>query len=154
MRCTTGSRERRWFAIPAGLLLLFSVLGCGRDFYPVHGKVTFADGTPLPGGLVVCELKVGDKAFMARGEIQRDGTFRLGTEKPGDGARPGKYRVLVTPEEAYEPNEARGIRAVKIKSPGIDERFLDFNTSGLELEVQPGPNEVVLTVARPGKRPR
>src|SRR5262249_40387832 len=104
--------------------------------------------------LVVCEMTDRDKTFMARGAIQKDGTFWLSSEKPGDGARPGKYRVLVTPEEGYEPDEARGIRAVRRQSPGIDGRYLDYKTSGLELEVKPGPNEVTLTVTRPGERPR
>src|SRR5207247_8275621 len=111
------------------------VTGCGRGLYPVHGKVTFPDGTPLPGGVVVCETKAVDKTFMARGEVQKDGTFRLGTEKPGDGARPGKYRVLVNPPVTYVPDEARGIRAVEIRGPVIDARFSDRTTSGLELEV-------------------
>src|SRR5581483_1663029 len=97
--------------------------------------------------------KEGDKTFMARAEINKDGTFRLGTEKPGDGARPGKYRVLVNPPVTYKPDEARGIRAVEIRGPSIDARFSDFTTSGLELEVKPGRNEVALTVTRPGGSP-
>jgi hypothetical protein len=154
MQRTTGSRGQRRLVVSVGVLLLFGVVGCGRDFYPVHGTVTFPDGTPLPGGLVICEMTEGDKTFMARGAIQKDGTFRLSTEKPGDGARPGKYRVLVTPVEVYEPDEARGLRAVPRKSPGIDGRYLDYQTSGLELEVKPGPNEVTLTVTPPGNRSR
>src|SRR5262245_25725866 len=91
----TGS-WRRWVTL-ALFAPLLGAAGCGSGLYPVTGRVVFEDGSPLDEGIVICETYDGEKTVMARGNIQRDGTFRLGTIKPGDGARPGKYRVLVVP---------------------------------------------------------
>jgi hypothetical protein len=110
--------------------------------------VTLEDGTPLTRGLVVFEGKDGEKTVTARGEIQADGSYRLSTSRPGDGAAPGKYRVLVTIPEP--PDEA----GAKRRGPDIDRRYMAFSTSGLEFEVKPGPNEFPIQVARAGQRPR
>jgi hypothetical protein len=102
------------------------------------------DGKPLDEGIVICEMKEGEKTVLARGSLERDGSFRLGTEKPGDGARPGKYRVLVVP---------RGLTQAELSAQGriIDPKFEKFETSGLALEVKPGHNELNITVTRPKK---
>jgi hypothetical protein len=155
MRCITSPPGRRRLAALGGLWLLLAAAGCGKGLHPVRGKVAFEDGTPLAGGQVVCEMKEGERTVMARGEVQDDGTFRLGTFKPGDGARPGKYQVLIMPDETYVNDPARHIRAVrKKKGPDLDGRFQSFTTSGLELEVKPGPNEVTFKVARAAQRER
>lgn len=129
---------------PAVLLTLFvlGAAGCGSDLYPVTGRVVFADGHPLDEGIVICEMRDGQRAVMARGNLERDGTFRLGTYSPGDGARPGKYRVLVVP---------RGLNVVEAatRPPIIDRKFERFETSGLELTVTRGPNELNITVTPP-----
>jgi hypothetical protein len=128
------------------LLLALSLLplgaaGCGASRYPVQGKVTFEDGTPLTSGLVVFEKNEGETKVMARGEIGSDGSYRLGTSSPGDGAAPGKYRVLVTVPEPIDAEQAK-------RTPDVDKRFMDFNTSGLECEVKAASNEYPIKVTR------
>src|SRR5262245_35616364 len=94
-RCT-GSRERAGGLLTA---LCFSacLAGCGGDgIYPVEGKVVLADGSPateLKGALVTFNLP--EKQTSARGNIQADGTFRLTTNRPDDGALAGEYKVLI-----------------------------------------------------------
>src|SRR5207253_2832886 len=74
------------------LCLLLVLAGCGgSSVYRAGGKVVYPDGTPLPGGVVLCEpaeeVKTDGKAPPSvRGYIQPDGTFRLGTYKDDDGA--------------------------------------------------------------------
>src|SRR5262249_41535734 len=84
---------------------LLSLVGCGGPrLYPVHGKVTWENGTEareLVGGLVICESENGQVG--ARGDIEQDGSFRLTTYKPGDGLLPGKYRVAVVEYSPKEP---------------------------------------------------
>jgi hypothetical protein len=126
--------------VVAAFVLLVGVAGCG-GYYPVHGKVTYPDGSPVTKGIVVFESNGAANAISARGEIQADGTYQLGTDKPGDGVPAGKYRVLVTPR--LENPDAPEVT--------FDRRFADFNTSGLEFEVGSGDNDFSIQVTRPGK---
>lgn len=128
-------------------LSLFAAGGCGRGLYPVRGQVVYEDGSPMAEGFVICEMPEGEMPVMARGEIQPDGTFRLGTFEPGDGARPGKYNVLVTPRGRTQAEE-------QTLPPVLDPRFQNYSTSGLELEVKEGLNEVTFKVAKPSRRRR
>jgi hypothetical protein len=125
-------------------LLLPGVVGCGVRLYPVRGQVTFPDGKPLTEGMVVFESTGQEKASTARGEIRPDGSYELGTHKPGDGALAGKYRVLVAPKS--DPNAVDK----PSKPPPIEPRYTQFATSGLEFEVTAaGPNEFPIRVTRP-----
>ena len=130
----------------AALPLLF-IAGCGPALYHVHGKVAYADGTPLTEGMVVCESTDAQPPLTARGEIQADGTFALSTHRPGDGLLPGRYRVLVAPK--YDANAVDK----PARRPPFDPRFADFGTSGLEFEVKAsGPNDLPITVTKAKKK--
>jgi hypothetical protein len=135
---------RRSVLAATGLLALF-VAGCGRGMSPVHGIVTLDDGTPLTKGLVVFEGQADGKAVMARGEIKPDGTYQLGTVKAGDGAWPGKYRVLINPMDLSDlPDEQKHIP--------FDYKYMKYETSGLEFEVKPGSNEFPIKLDRSRRR--
>src|SRR5690349_20518274 len=65
-------------------------------YYPVQGKVVDQAGQPivgLEGSQIVFTLV--DGATSSVGEIGSDGSFTIFTDKPGDGAPPGKYQVHV-----------------------------------------------------------
>jgi hypothetical protein len=138
--------NRRW---PMALIVTLTLLGStgcgGRSLYPVQGKVVWengADATELDGGLVVCESVNG--TVGSRGDIQKDGSFRLSTYKPGDGAVLGKHRVAVVENKPGEPPPP----------PIIDRAFFSVNTSGLEIIVEPKTNQVTLKVRRGPPRGR
>lgn len=132
----------------AAALLFLGVAGCGPKLYPVRGKVTYADGTAIAEGMVVFESKGQENPVMARGDIRADGSYELGTKKPGDGVPAGTYRVLVTPKS--DPN---AIDKPK-RPPPFDSRYMEFKTSGLECEVKAEANEFPIRVTAAGKRPR
>lgn len=97
----TRTNRRRVFAIFVGIGLV-TVLGCGDDTgigkrYPVTGTVTFK-GQPLETGRIDFHPVDAVNGRPATGEI-RDGTYRLTTLTPGDGALPGQYQVTVTAME-------------------------------------------------------
>jgi predicted small lipoprotein YifL len=119
-------------------VVLLALAGCGGPrLYPVHGKVTWENGSEareLAGGLVICES--ADGKLGARGDIEKDGSFRLSTNKPGDGILPGKYRVAVV---EYSPKEPP-------PPPTIDRAFTRVDASGLEINVDGTKNEVTLKV--------
>src|SRR5262245_6096830 len=125
----------RWTLSRAAFVALAALLGaagCGGGLHSVRGKVTFEDGTPLTKGLVLFEGKDGERTITARGDVRPDGSYQLGTNKPGDGAPAGKYRVAVTPlEDLADVDSPR-------RAAPLDPRFSDFNSSGLEFEVKPG----------------
>ena len=125
------------------LAALAGAAGCGSGRYPVSGRVTYDDGSPLTEGSVVGEGREGEVVFMARGTVGPDGKFEWGTERAGDGARPGKYRVLVTPRTLSNAELEQGM------VPAVDGKFARYDTSGIEFEVKDARNELNITVTRP-----
>ena len=77
-----------------GVLLVISVLGCGTN-YPLSGKVTYEDGTPITAGMVNFE----SDGSLSRGKIQPDGSYVVGTLKESDGIPKGKYKIYITGAE-------------------------------------------------------
>jgi hypothetical protein len=135
---------RRPFRLAGLALLLIVAAGCGGPTtYPVRGKVVFKDGTPLTGGLVVFRPVDEKLQVSARGDIQPDGSFILGTYKEGDGAVPGKYQAAITPPPR------RKIREKPVERPIINPRFESYDTSGLEFEVKRQSNDFTIEVDKP-----
>jgi hypothetical protein len=130
------------------LVALLALAGCGPGLYPVRGKVVYPDGKPLTEGMVVFESDPPE-TITARGEIRADGSYELGTFKPSDGVRPGKYHVLVAPK--FDPS---AIDRKTPPPPPFDARYSDFKTSGLEFEVKTGINEFPIQVTRGPTRSR
>jgi hypothetical protein len=102
--------------------------GCTRQFpmAEVSGKVTYK-GKPLPEGTI---MFVPQSGFAAAGTINPDGTFRLISGKPGDGAVIGRHKVAVIPP--YQPQTPN--------YPKFPLKYQDAETSGLVAEVKEGTN--------------
>jgi hypothetical protein len=130
-------------------ILLVSVLGCGagRRTYPVDGRIEFDDGQPakeLVGGSVEFDL-IGGKT-SARGKIGKDGTFRMTTYEPDDGALPGRHRVLIKPPVVTQD----------VKGPPadvMDRRYQTYQTSGLEVSVEEKSNRITLKIEHAKAKP-
>jgi len=136
----------------AGLGLL-AVLGCGGDGlprrYPVSGRVTY-QGKPVPKGEVTFS-PTRDNGRTAAGNIQGDGSYRLTTMNPGDGALPGRYRVSVT-AVAVDFSEVETTKGGPPLSEEAEEilprihyapsRYENPDTSGLTAEVKPQSNTI------------
>jgi hypothetical protein len=133
------------FHVLVPLLVLFAA-GCGSGRYPVAGRVTYEDGTPLEEGTVIGEATVDGKPVGVQGNIGNDGSFSWGTDKPGDGALPGNYKVIVMPRALGDSELAEG------KVPAVDGKYTQYETSGLSYEVKPQKNEFNIKVSRPKPR--
>ncbi|HBT78592.1 MAG TPA: hypothetical protein DEB39_17100 [Planctomycetaceae bacterium] len=70
--------------------LVCVIAGCGKNIR-LGGLVTFEDGTPVPFGKVV----FATDTFQAEGELQKDGSYRLGSLNENDGLPPGTYKVFL-----------------------------------------------------------
>jgi hypothetical protein len=127
----------------AALVFLVGVAGCGGGRYPVHGRVVYEDGSSVTEGIVIGEKIEGDRRVKAQGSVKSDGTFSWGTLRPGDGAEPGKYRVVVVPRAVGEKEASQGVL------PAVDRKFSNPQTSGIDFEVKPGRNELDITVTKP-----
>lgn len=114
---------------------------CGRrvTLVPAEGRVTL-DGRPLDRGAVMVQPRAGP---AAQARINADGSFRLGTFKPEDGAIPGPATVrVVCRKDVSQPGEE------KAYGPSlVPERYGSFETSGLTVEIKAGmpPLEIPLS---------
>lgn len=130
--------------------------GSGVKTYPVSGKVTFEDGSPLTKGTVVFE----STTMAAMGQIQPDGTYTLTTYKDGDGAPEGSYKVYLqgdifgSEEEAASPTEdgledyAEGSTET-VGEALVDAKFSGPQNSGLTCDVS-GSTTFDFKVQKPG----
>jgi hypothetical protein len=146
------------------LLVLTAVAGlvaaaCGggeNTLYPVHGTV-YLDGEPakeLAGGTVT--FNSSELHRSASGQIEADGTYRLGTLKKHDGAVPGKYRVTVSPPEISEAGERgnRGPAAKPVSFEGPKDVEVTVERRANEIPVQLQRSRTAHVSANPPGSPR
>jgi hypothetical protein len=144
----SSRNPRSFWILLMGLSLQWSIAGCGgRGLYQVKGQVVYKDGSDvsvLARGLVVFDPADPEMPKVsARGEIQKDGSFRMSTYTEGDGVLPGNYRVAVTPPPFFKKTRD------DIPPRLLDERFLDFATSELVLNVTGSITDYTVTVQKP-----
>jgi len=148
----------RTFALEKVLFALLGSLvaagGCSREPFPlipVTGKVTYADGSLIPGEAIMVRFvpverkTVGkDVAGAATGYLNpRDGTFPgLTTHKGLDGAVPGRYKVILSCID-LNPKSAASAHA-------IPRRYQDPQLTPLEVEVSTANRYFELTIEKPG----
>jgi len=138
----------RMVIFTTGIMLCLS--GCGGNGpFPVEGKVVWSDGSAareLEGSQVVFDLP--EKQTSARGIVKADGSFRLTTNKPDDGALAGEHQVLIIETRKQQGGPESGVIA-----PGaMDSRYSDPRTSGLTATVKQGNNPITLKVDRTPRR--
>jgi hypothetical protein len=124
-------------------LLALLATGCASGRYPVSGRVTYEDGTPVREGTVIGETTVDGKVVGVQGNIESDGSFTWGSDRPGDGAPPGTYKVLVMPRALGDLELAEG------KRPAVAGKYTKFETSGHTVEVKAERNVFNVTVSPP-----
>jgi hypothetical protein len=124
-----------------GLLLL---AGCSSDPWgkrvTVQGKITLADGKPVPGGLVtfvpMVEGPIASRPPTADGMIGEDGSYTLGTKgKPG--AHLGKYRVVLSPGVDKQAWSQVPRQYTRKRSPLEVEVEENKPEGGYDLKIQP-----------------
>lgn len=130
----------RWMNRAIVFAFCCGLTGCsGKEFdtYPVTGSIT-VNGSPLTTGSVTFVSTSGGPP--ATGEIGPDGRYTLTTEKPNDGATPGKYTVMVV-AVADTSNRSPEDRS-PLPPPVVPEKYLSTYTSGLTAEVKAGENVI------------
>ena len=87
------------FIVGTALLLT----GCGGKTAPVTGTVKTKDGKASSGATVVFTDPV--KRTSASGKCDTEGKYQLTSQKPGDGAPPGKYIVTIHSPSAADSSK-------------------------------------------------
>ena len=131
------------------LLICLVVVGCGKNKRLV-GKVTFTDGTPAPSGMVVFRKD----NFMARGEIQPNGSYKMSSEGNNDGLPPGEYKVYIqgmAAMPASAPTNPRLTTQMVLPVLLCDPKYTDPDTSGLTCTV-PAPRNRFDIVLEPNPK--
>jgi len=129
----------------AACLLVASLLvaGCKQagdegKRVPVIGKVTFADGKPLPRGTVIFTpdgAKGNESQHEPRGPISADGSYKLSTTTRLDGVAPGAYLVTIIAQEPYDEKKSDW------DPPWIiNRKYGNRQTSGLAAQVIENPD--------------
>jgi len=127
-------------------MVLCGILGCGSNV-KFGGRVTYSDdGSPLTTGMVCFE----SNTFLARGPIDKDGYYDLGSLALNDGIPKGEYRVYISGADSVEQVEMKqvpgqaayvtstsmsGTMGGQIFTPLIDPKFTEGKTSGLTVTI-------------------
>ncbi len=133
--------------VAIGTLTLLS--GCSDSgLTPVRGKVTF-DGKPLPTGSIRFFPAEGGRPAV--GQIATDGTYELSTTEPGDGAKPGQYKVAVESIESTQTGPAPTSLEQEMELGGtgrtsvtylLPPEYSSHKSSGLTATVDAGDNTI------------
>lgn len=142
---TLPSRVKTDYGRLVVLPLMLVVAGCGpshdAELADVQGIVTL-DGQPVTAGYVYV---TPSKGRLAKGAIQSDGSFVLGTYEESDGAPVGEHPVTVLPPPAVEgaapPSGERMIpaRYAQAKTSGLVAKVDPSGTNDLQLELTTAP---------------
>lgn len=153
--CSRTRSARDWLACGLIAALAAGLGGCGGEPFklvPVRGKVSYSDGSLIPGDQIVVRFipqqaaRSGkDVAPAAIGDVDpKDGTFPGVTSHTYlDGAVPGRHKVTLMamkmgPEGLMTPNKA------------VAERYQKVETTPLEWDVghDKGPAEFKIEKGR------
>lgn len=132
------------------LILLLPVLaGCNSGQLPVHpvnGTVRFDDGARVMFGDI--EFFSAAHKINARGKINRDGTFEVGTYAENDGAVAGNHKVIILQVTGDYLTEKLSDEIDHDHGELIHPAYFDYRTSNLQCEIVPGPNDIELVVRK------
>jgi hypothetical protein len=131
-------RLRSWL----GFGCLWLLIGCnsGPAVYPVSGTVKFEDGSVPTGEMASVQFIPVQRTEISQtcsGSIQLDGSYKISTFNPEDGALPGEYKVTFIIHKTYVGRESL-----------VAPEFTDFNTTPLTATVKSGRNKFDFTIKK------
>lgn len=137
----TCSKVRFSSALIAGLSIAACVPGCGSnvpfDFVPVHGKVTYEDGSLIEADSILVTfnpiLSEAKGKFVPPGgqtniNVQ-DGTFSsVSSHRKDDGVAVGRHKVVVV-------SFKKGPNGMPVPTAAVPPVYRNVNSTPLEIEV-------------------
>jgi hypothetical protein len=138
------------------IFVVLLICGCSPN-QKLGGKVSFSDGTPLTCGTII----FSNDSFLARANINPDGSYDVGSLFDKDGLPPGKYKVyfvgaiqvtgkrkVVVPANPDDKNSVTNEAEEDILSSLVADKFTNRETTPLIIEV-PGSRVYNITVEKP-----
>ena len=126
--------------------LLTASTGCQSEVdrvYPVSGKIIFSDGSPAQFGIIEFRSQSTDP-IVARGKIEKDGSFRVRASGRQWGLTKGKHTGVII---QIVGNPRGRPQLAHQHGHEVDEKYRDYRTSDLRIEVTPdGDNHFELVV--------
>lgn len=120
------------------LALIASAVGCKEsNLAIVKGKVTYKD-QPVTSGTIT--FFAADKP-SAYGDLQPDGTYTLKTDKPGDGATPGSYKVIVVAMQ--DQTNLLPEQKSPLPAPTVPVKYTGLATTDLTAEVEKNKENII-----------
>src|SRR3954462_4522935 len=117
-------------------------LGCGSDspfkYVRASGKITYEDGSPIPGGIRLMfvpeniEAKGNSHPRLGMADVDSSGKFDCVTSyKFGDGLVPGKHRVVI-----QGAADRAGIAAVPKEDTSAETTKITVDTGNLPFDIK------------------
>lgn len=139
------ARSMMWVAA-----VVLTAAGCGGGapyaLHPVKGKVSYDDGSKLPGdnrSVIFYNISGGPRSPSSN--IEPDGSFELITADPGDGCPAGDYKIVIqcTSSADYATGNLKQL------VPAV---YTDVKTTPLTAKVPGGNYDIKLSkTAKAGK---
>jgi hypothetical protein len=83
------------------VMALVAGCGAGDELVQVTGTVKNADGSVIQHESGQVLFQPTEAGQPASGGVEPDGSFTMMTEKPGDGVKPGHYKVVLQIWKSY-----------------------------------------------------
>ena len=150
----TCSNVRFSSALIAGLSIFVSVTGCGSsvpfDFVPVHGKVTYEDGSLIEADSILVTFnpilseekgKIVPPGGQTNVNVQ-DGTFSaVSSHRANDGVAVGRHKVVIV-------SFKKGPNGQPAPSPAVPPIYRKESSTPLEVEVESSDQFLDLKVSK------
>jgi len=115
------------------MIAVLALVGCG-DTAKATGTVKLSNGTVLTNAAITFE----NEKMSIFSPLDSNGNFSLFQNKPGDGVPPGTYKGRIEVNlDALDPGMVPDRDAAIAEALPFAWRYMDFDTSGLTLTVEP-----------------
>ena len=127
------------------LVCLMCSVGCGGiATYPVSGSLEFEDGEPVMFGTI--EFLNRDTKLNARGKINRDGSFSVGTFEKEDGAVLGVHEVTIQQFTSLPLTANQNVKIDHDHGKLVADKYKTYESSDLRVTIKKPNNELRLVV--------
>ena len=143
------SRFQSLTVVCLAITLLPGLAGCHSDqlpTFPVEGTIRFEDGSfPKFGDI---EFYSATHRINARGKINRDGSFTVGTYAPNDGAVEGEHKIIVIQISGTYLTAKYNDEIKHDHGSLVNTSYFDYRSSDLECNIERKSNPVELIVRK------